>query len=275
MPSRPASQPPSAAHVARRRIQLAKERSPQPTPCSGVAVDVHCSPSVAATPAIHSNATGFHTASKVANPTTTATDTAPTDTMTTGEVSGAEAAVAASAADGAAPAGAAAQSAAATPAQDRSGAIVPALELGCATLSFEQPAGLPLPRLVVHARKRPIEDADVTAALAFIAAVLERREWFTILYDLRESSVPSRAQLKVGLAWAGEFTPQLDANLCGIGIVLTSRVVRSVVKFVLHVCKPPVPQCVCSEQDTALSFARECAGPPAKPGETDGVRRST
>lgn len=234
---------------------------------------MHCSPSLAAVPA--NNASSADTASKVEAAANTATDIAPTDTAATGwfEADGLEP-VAASAADAADSAVAAVKTAAATQ-PDGSAAIVPALELGCATLSFEQPAGLPLPRLVVHAHKRPIEDADVTAALAFIASVLERRVWFTILYDLRETSVPSRAQLKVGLAWAGEFTPQLDANLCGIGIVLTSRVVRSVVKFVLHVCKPPVPQCVCSEHGAALSFARECAGPPAKPGETDGAQHST
>ena len=243
---------------------------PKPT-CLGVAVDVHCSSSVAATPGRYGNDSAY----KPAVAATAARGDITLKTLTTDQIAAADAAVAAPAADAAASAVATVQTATALPAPDGSVSIVPALELGCATLSFEQPTGLPLPRLVVHVRKRPIEDADVTAALGFIAAVLERREWFTILYDLRDSPVPSRAQLKLGLAWAGELTPQLDASLCGIGIVLTSRVVRSVVKFVLHVCKPPVPQCVCSQQDAALSFARECAGPPANPGEENRSRRST
>ena len=166
-------------------------------------------------------------------------------------------------------------------AADVSGAIVPPLELGCATLTYTREPGLPLPLLVLQTHKQSITDPDVTAALGFIAYVLERHEWFTIRYDLRQASVPTRAQIKIGLAWAGEYTPQLDAHLCGIGIVLTSRIIRSVVKFVLSVVKPPVPQNVSSDPESARSFAQSCVGPSHKPAfqidvgsvvEVSGVR---
>ena len=239
--------PPSTAHVARRRACEARGRYARPGSADACGVIDAASPT---------NGVGAAPAASITTATAAAATTAP--------------AAAPAAAAPAAPTPPAAPTAAAPSAaahDETAGGgpstLVPSLELTCATLTFVRLPDLPLPRLSVRTHKRPISDADVVAALDFIAAILERREWFTILYDLRESCVPSRAQLKLGIAWAGDFTPQLDACLCGIGIVLTSRLVRSVVRFVLHVCKPPVPQCVVSEQAAALNFARSCAGPPA------------
>ena len=53
-------------------------------------------------------------------------------------------------------------------------------------------------------------DAGVVRGLAVIGEVLQRKEPFTILWDVRSCSLPSRQQLHIGTEWARTHKPELD-----------------------------------------------------------------
>lgn len=113
--------------------------------------------------------------------------------------------------------------------------IVGPVELGYASLVLRQEADYALPRLRLTARNdQPMTDEGVVRGLAVIAEVLQRKEPFTILWDVRSCCLPSRQQLRIGTDWARTHKPELDTYLAGIGILQSSRIVRAVANLVLR-----------------------------------------
>lgn len=88
--------------------------------------------------------------------------------------------------------------------------IVGPVELGYATLVLSHEAEHALPRLRLTAHKQPMTDEGVERGLAVIGDVLKRKEPFTILWDVRSCTLPSRQQLRIGTEWARTHKPELD-----------------------------------------------------------------
>jgi len=88
--------------------------------------------------------------------------------------------------------------------------IVGPVELGYATLVLSHEAEHALPRLRLTGHKQPMTDEGVERGLAVIGDVLKRKEPFTILWDVRSCTLPSRQQLRIGTEWARTHKPELD-----------------------------------------------------------------
>jgi hypothetical protein len=88
--------------------------------------------------------------------------------------------------------------------------MVGPVELGYCSIVLSHEAEYALPRLRLTAHKQPMTDAGVVRGLAVIGEVLQRKEPFTILWDVRSCSLPSRQQLHIGTEWARTHKPELD-----------------------------------------------------------------
>ena len=88
--------------------------------------------------------------------------------------------------------------------------IVGPVELGYASFVLSHEANYALPRLRLTAHKQPMTDEGVVRGLAVIGEVLERKQPFTILWDVRSCSLPSRQQLRIGTECARTHKPELD-----------------------------------------------------------------
>lgn len=88
--------------------------------------------------------------------------------------------------------------------------IVGPVELGYATFVLSHEAEHALPRLRLSARKQPMTDEGVVRGLAVIGDVLKRKEPFTVLWDVRSCTLPSRQQLRIGTEWACTHKAELD-----------------------------------------------------------------
>ena len=130
------------------------------------------------------------------------------------------------------------------------------VELGYVSVALRQEEGFELPRLRLSAHKVSMTDEGLQQGLDTLTAVLERREPFTILWDVRNVSLPSRAQLLKGVAWANAHKQELDTYLAGIGVLQSSRVVRAVANLVIRLTKPPQPICITMDEKRVDEFAR-------------------
>lgn len=134
------------------------------------------------------------------------------------------------------------------------------LGFGFATLTLERPSQLPLPRLVIRSVKAPIDDAGLVSLLAAMNELLACGEPFTVLFDVRQCTLPSREQIKIGKKWNKANGDALDALLQGIVVLVASSAVRVLANSLLSVSKPPQPARIVSNEASALNFAREhCA----------------
>jgi hypothetical protein len=88
---------------------------------------------------------------------------------------------------------------------------------------------------------------------------LDRDEPFTVLWDLRAMRPPSRAALKYGVDWMGlpRNVEAIDALVEGTVIIAGSAIVRTLCRWVLHVCQPPQPVRICRDEAAALTAAKE------------------
>ena len=175
----------------------------------------------------------------------------------------APAAADADAAPGAAAASAAAPSAAAAPA----GVAPPPhfeplhFEHGFASISVACEAELLLPRVCCVGHKAAMTDEAMWAFLGSLEQVFELRRPLTITYDLRAICMPSISQIKQGMGWLGQpsataptHASLLDEYLQGIVIILSSRLLASIVNWVLGVLEPPQPVRVVRDEEAALEF---------------------
>mmetsp|Transcript_36926 Transcript_36926/g.61195 ORF Transcript_36926/g.61195 Transcript_36926/m.61195 type:complete len:516 (-) Transcript_36926:269-1816(-) len=128
------------------------------------------------------------------------------------------------------------------------------VDIGFGTFQLEKHPDLKLARLQLIARKERITDAGAEAALALFRQVLERGEPMTVMYDVRNLSVPSSNQLRMGIDWVKRNSHLLDEYLQGIVVILTSWVVQTVANFLLNIFRPPQPVRVCKNEHEALQF---------------------
>lgn len=140
--------------------------------------------------------------------------------------------------------------------------LVGPVELGYVSIALRQEEGFELPRLRLRAHKVAMTDEGLQQGLATLEAVLQRKELFTILWDVRTVSLPTRAQLLKGTAWANAHREELDTYLAGIGVLQSSRIVRAITNFVIRLTKPPQPICITMDEKCVDEFARPISRAP-------------
>ncbi|KAL1507844.1 hypothetical protein AB1Y20_007452 [Prymnesium parvum] len=148
------------------------------------------------------------------------------------------------------------------------------VDLACVHAGLELRADLCLPRYSLIAHNHVVSEEDLREVLANFRQTLLGEELFTVYWDLREVKLPSRKTIRVGVEWMGEpeHAKALDTKVKGVAVVVKGSVVRTVASWVLSVCKPPCPVCICRTPDDALSFARSI-GPAAATTEAEFGRK--
>ena len=136
-------------------------------------------------------------------------------------------------------------------------AVLGPVDFGFGEVTLERYPELTVHRLHVRAVKEPIEDGGINTLLTTLDEVLARGEPLTILWDVRNCSIPSRAQIKIALDWIGANSHLLDKHLQGIAVCLSSLIVRSILNFILSITKPPQPNGVFADEAEAFGFARD------------------
>jgi len=138
--------------------------------------------------------------------------------------------------------------------------LVGPVELGYASVALRQEEGFELPRLRLDAHKVSMTDEGLQQGLATLEQVLALKAPFTILWDIRTVSLPTRAQLLKGTAWANAHREELDTYLAGIGVLQSSRVVKAVANLVIRLTRPSQPICITMDEKRVDEFARPIGG---------------
>ena len=94
----------------------------------------------------------------------------------------------------------------------------------------------------------------VRRLLAAIDEILARRLPFLALFDARSCNLPSRAHIRLASEWGGENWAVLEEFLQGIGILLSSVLMRSSVNMLLGMAKPTQPHRVVTRQVRPLAI---------------------
>jgi hypothetical protein len=112
------------------------------------------------------------------------------------------------------------------------------------------------PLVVVRVDDGPTTKEHVAAFVASQRAMLARREPFVEIADAMNASVISAVERRLLADWLKESEP-LAAPLCvGIGVLVSSPIVRGALNAVLWLKSPVYPMHVCSSDDDAVSFLR-------------------
>jgi len=148
------------------------------------------------------------------------------------------------------------------------------LELDCCAARLEQHPQLMAPRLVLKARPANIEVAELEQMCRLLRATLDRREPFTVTWDLREMRPPSRAALRFGVDWMGKGMNKepIDELVQSTVIIASSPVMRAVCSWILKVCRPPRPVRLCRDDDAAIVATRELESVPVALATDSAVR---
>lgn len=131
------------------------------------------------------------------------------------------------------------------------------LNFGFGTLTLEEHPMLTMPRLVLRGVSKPIDDEGLARLLRTAEEVLERDQPFTILYDIRTCSLPSRKQIGMGTEWGKVNNKRLNRTLQGIAILMTNPITRTTVNMILTLCRPQQPCGIFGDDKSALHFARD------------------
>jgi len=144
------------------------------------------------------------------------------------------------------------------PARPRTlGTLLGPIDFGFGTLTIEQLPELPVPRMCLRYAKKTIDEAGLTRMLAAATQALELGVPFTVLFDVRLVSLPSRSQLSLVREWNRQHWPELERLLQGFAILLSSMVTRSSVNMMLSMGKPTQPHGVFTKEADAFAFARD------------------
>lgn len=148
------------------------------------------------------------------------------------------------------------------------------LELDCCAAQLQQHPELAAPRLLLQARPAKIEVAELEQMCQLLRSTLDRKEPFTVTWDLRQMRPPSRAALRFGVDWMGEGVNKdpIDDLVRSTVIIASSPVVRAVCGWILKVCRPPRPVRLCEDDDAALAVARELESIPVASARGSAVR---
>jgi len=136
------------------------------------------------------------------------------------------------------------------------------IDHGFCFITVEKNPALNLPRVRVDGRKLPLTDQRLKEALSSIEDFVEKREPFTVTYDLRSVCIPNMRQLKMGMRWCVEHKDALDEGMQGVSIILSSWLIAKACNLVLSVLKPPQPIKICKDEFEAVTFlAAKCQTP--------------
>ena len=132
------------------------------------------------------------------------------------------------------------------------------LDLRCCRGRLEEHPDLQMPWLVMKARPAKIEEIELQSMCDMLRVALDRREKFTVLWDLRQMRPPSRAALRFSIDWMGkpENTMDIDELVSKTIIIARSPIIRGVCTWILKVCDPPRPVRICADDAAALAAAR-------------------
>lgn len=107
----------------------------------------------------------------------------------------------------------------------------------------------------IEAQPCAIADSDVVGLTGYVSSVLHRHEPFLFVHDLRQLTPwITRAQLRVLLKWIPEHKHLMDAHLQGTVIVLTNRILRALVNFIIGLFNPPQPTQLVADQSACDAF---------------------
>lgn len=130
-------------------------------------------------------------------------------------------------------------------------------ELACCWLLHEGPSeALPLPRFRVTARPSKILEPELRQMALVLGAALERREPFTIMWDLRKLRPPTLSALNYGAKWQGENADAIESLGRSIAVLVSSPVTRVCANLCVRVCNPPQPVLICTDEAEATQWAR-------------------
>ena len=151
----------------------------------------------------------------------------------------------------------AADAAAALRAAGDGGRLLDEAELACCWLQHEGPSpALPLPRFRVTVRPSKILEPELRQMAIVLGAALERREEFTILWDLRRLRPPSLSALSYGAQWQRENAVAIETLGTSIAVLVSSPVTRVCANLCTRACSPPQPVLICTDEEEATAWAR-------------------
>lgn len=131
---------------------------------------------------------------------------------------------------------------------------------GCAFITLERHPRLSLLRIRVDGRKPGFTDETLREMLATMEGLIERGLPVTVTYDLRTISLPNPRQVRAGVAWCGAHKAQLDEQIQGITVILSSYIVAKMANLVLAILKPPQPTKICRDEAEAVDFLAAVKG---------------
>ena len=99
------------------------------------------------------------------------------------------------------------------------------LDLRCCLGRLELPPQLDRPWLVLQARPAKIEVDELRSMCDMLRATLDRREHFTVMWDLRQMRTPSREALRFSIDFMGEphNTRDIDELVTSTIIIVCQR----------------------------------------------------
>jgi len=125
---------------------------------------------------------------------------------------------------------------------DEAVAVMPPETAGCLTMHFETHPALAWPRLRMSSARAPVTDEAIDLLFRYSLAAIARDEPFTVLWDLRECSLPHTAQMWRCVRWGTANKAALDERMASLVVVLGEgdRALRGLVSLVLKLCIPKV-----------------------------------
>jgi len=132
--------------------------------------------------------------------------------------------------------------------------------LSCRDVAAAAAASLPalaFPLLRIRTTGKDCNEEDLTPTLAFCDATLRRGEPFLVLFDLRDTGTlrpPPFSLVRKVFSWANSVAVQWDTHVQGIGILMTSSVMRPLLEMATKIMKPPQPMVYAASDSEALAF---------------------
>ena len=144
--------------------------------------------------------------------------------------------------------------------EDGSGApaaILNPVDFGFGRVTFERHPELGLPRMSITFARKSIDTTGIAQMLGAIDAVLALAQPFSILFDARSCTLPSRSHTRLVSEWTRKNWTQLEQLVGGFAILLSSLVMRSTVNMLISVGRPTQPHGVFTKDRDAFAFARD------------------
>jgi hypothetical protein len=86
-----------------------------------------------------------------------------------------------------------------------------------------------------------VSDDIIDAILAELVAQLARDTPYVLIFDLTHAGVPNALHRRKLAAHIRDNTPRIRRCVRGVGVILTSPLVRGIVTAIFWIARPPVP----------------------------------